>query len=171
MYSIYNIYNTTQELVFVQLYAVHQCVRQQDCINPFPAHMTSYDVHGEAFLTCQKDVMGHPARTPAVRACSWEVKFSRKKWMFLDNLTHLYGSLGKRLKPLHTFFGRERVKCILLIILYRNWWLCDCSMSAREAARCNQVYSIYNNSIMLHRNCWLCNCGLSVCEAAGLYCK
>ena len=42
---------------------------------PFPARMTSCDVHGEVFPTCLKDVMGRPARTPAVHECSGEAKF------------------------------------------------------------------------------------------------
>ena len=33
--------------------------------------------------------------------------------MFLASLTRLYISSGKRLKPLHTFFGRERIKGVL----------------------------------------------------------
>ena len=42
---------------------------------PFPAHMTSCDVHGEVFPTCLKDAMGRPARTPAVHECSAKAKF------------------------------------------------------------------------------------------------
>ena len=44
------------------------------------------------------------------RPSSRERKRKRKKRrMFLASLTHLHGSFGKRLQPLHTFIGRERV--------------------------------------------------------------
>ena len=61
--------------------------------------MTSYDVRGKAFSICQKD-----------SSCSCMLMKGQvlEKLMFLASLTHLHGSFGKRLQPLHTFFGRER---------------------------------------------------------------
>ena len=46
-------------------------------VNPCPAFMTSYDVYGDVFPTCHKDVTGRPSRIVTVPTCSGQAKFQK----------------------------------------------------------------------------------------------
>ena len=60
-------------------------------INPFPALVTSYNVHSSvAFSICQKDGTGHPAQILIVHACTGEVQFYKMNiYIYMLGLTSL----------------------------------------------------------------------------------
>ena len=65
----------------IYTYRHHQ---NHSCINPLPALVTSYDIHGEVLTIRHNDVTRRSVRIPTVHACLGKAGFYKNEHFYFD---------------------------------------------------------------------------------------